>query len=153
MSPDVLFVFVPLVFLGVGAALIGFGRRNRLLATASAAWPKAEGTVTGRAVVHRQRPKGGSRWEPTLAYSYEVAGRRHAGSRLAFGSVERVTAAAAETALAPYQVGTRVAVHYDPANPAASTLDTSTRGTATTEILGWMMIALALFVGSFRLLV
>lgn len=149
MGNEWLFVVVPVVLFLTGVAMIWFGHRTRARAKASAGWPKVTGTVTAARVEHRRRSKGGSRFVPTLQYTYDVGGQRHTGTRLAFADTERVTEAAAQQVIAPYPVGGAVAVFYDPADPSVSTLSASMEGTMILVLMGWFFAIISLLIGLF----
>jgi hypothetical protein len=101
------------------------GRRHGALAAASATWPTTPGKVLRSGVLQQRRPKGGSTYRSDICYEYTVAGRRHEGDVVQFGSLDMATAAAAQKILDPYPVGTNVVVHYKPDDPAVATLETT----------------------------
>ena len=105
--------------------------------------------MTDLRVVEKRRSKGGTRYYPTIAYAYEVAGQRFIGSRLQFGDAGRITPARAQETLAPFTVGGAVPVDYDPQRLSEATLSTDMRGTAVTEVLGFIMAAAGILAGLF----
>lgn len=94
---------------------------------ASPGWPSVEGEITQS----RARPFNEQSGEPEAAkndwmaevrFRYTVQGVTHEGQRLkAFGR-HYLSREEAEQALAPYPVGARVPVFYDPARPDVSVL-------------------------------
>lgn len=88
---------------GAGAAWEGFRSRG---------WPTAEGTVTVARVTRESR-------EPTVWFSYQflVNGHSYESSRY-----DTSGGSGGQEIVAANPVGTRVLVHYDPADPARSVL-------------------------------
>jgi hypothetical protein len=94
---------------------------------ASPNWPKVEGTVVSSDVkIDRHRIRGGSHtlyYRSDVHYRYEVKGKSYESSTFMFGT-ERAfrdsALAAADVEARP--VGSKVAVSYDPADPAHAAL-------------------------------
>lgn len=94
---------------------------------ASPGWPSVEGEITQS----RARPFNEQSGEPEAAkndwmaeirFRYTVQGVPHEGRRIKAFEPHHFTREEAEHALAPYPVGARVRVFYDPAHPEVSVL-------------------------------
>ncbi len=108
----------------VGFAMLGrhgYGLRREL---ASRGWPRAEGVVRWSTMLHvRAGPQGGHALrdvEPALVVEYTVGGALHETREVRWAGVP-VWAAA--STLRRYPAGARVAVAYDPADPARAVLE------------------------------
>lgn len=94
---------------------------------ASPSWPYVMGEVTSSRPVSRQmnpaEPEGAQHeWMSEVRYRYSVNGQDHTGDRLrAFGR-QNLTKEECVQELAPFPVGARVKVYYDPAKPGSSVL-------------------------------
>lgn len=116
------------VFIAVGCGVMSFAFRQRARMAASRDWPLAEGAVE-RVEVRRQWRSGskgrGGHWtyEPYAAYAYEVDGRRFVNDRRGFATSSSSRSDAARRFVEEHPVGTRVAVRFNPADPADSVLD------------------------------
>ena len=122
-------------YLGILVALLGIilalwaGRGHARAvgrATAARHWRTAPGTILAADAALRGSAVRSSRtayWTPEIAYSYLVQDRERKGICLAFGSLRSKTEASARRLVAPYPVGSRVQVRYDPDNPDDSVLD------------------------------
>lgn len=147
-------------YVGLGLILIGvlwaaaFGYAHfRALAKARAAetWPVAPGQVVSCEVVEEEstdREGGTSTWyNPVVTYAYKVGGRELTGRRLRFGNYRSGSRRKAEAALAPYPVGARPAVRYNPANPEECVLETKKPGPIylVMALFGFLFIAFGLF--------
>jgi hypothetical protein len=141
------FVAIGVLVVSAGLAALYFGRRNRLMALASAGWPSVGGVIETN-VMSSSPPRNGEGDEttyfPQIGYSYVVGGETFMGDRLGFSFRQYGDEEAAATAAAAYPVGTPVVVFYDPANPFASTLSTTAKGTLSSEIVGGIVVALGL---------
>ncbi len=99
-------------------------------ALAAARWPTAAGTVlSSRAEPRRTLVPGGQgqtavMWSPLVEYGYRVGARDYHGARIAFGPAFSGARELADVTVARYTTGATVTVHYDPANPSQSTLET-----------------------------
>jgi hypothetical protein len=114
-----------LIFGGAALFFHVTGRKYLALAAASAAWQTAPGKVLSSGVILQRRPKGGSTYRANIRYDYTVAGIRHEGGVIQFGSMDMATEAAAQKILDPYPVGAAVTVHYQPDDPNIAALETS----------------------------
>jgi hypothetical protein len=123
-----------------GVALILFGSWFIIEGDAIDAWPTTDGevvSVTVRSRVHVSPHGAGSGstarrtrdYYPSITYRWTIDGQSYTGSRYALGyehpSFE--TRQAADAAAAAITAGSRVRVHYDPADPASAVLDREAR--------------------------
>lgn len=84
-------------------------------------FPRADGVVTHSGVRAERDDEGDLSYRLDIAYDYEVAGRRHTGTRYSYGEMGTNTSAWKRVS-AKYPVGARVRVAYDPADPDESLL-------------------------------
>ena len=112
---------------------------------AAARWPTVPGRITEARVERVLGDKwGGHRWEPRVAYSYQVNDQSYTGSRLSF-SDESTYKDWAIAKTGRYVVGTSVAVRYNPTDPARSVLEPGFRwGSLTVGVVGLLFLAAAL---------
>ncbi len=144
-----------LLFMGLFVLRMGFVQKS--LAEQAAKWPIAAGRIdaSGLQAIRTRDLSDGVGYRPwrtvfksRIIYTYGVAGQRYSADRVAFG--------ASVTASLPglvggqsrrYVEGSKVDVHYDPANPASAVLECRVRGL-------WVLWVCALaFIGSAALLV
>jgi hypothetical protein len=98
------------ICLGIGLVLGGAWSERKALV--SRRWPTVDGTVVQSRLVSRRG------WRADVSYAYTVSGVQYRND-----SVSLDVFANARGQLAQYPTGTRVTVHYDPADPAASILE------------------------------
>ncbi len=147
----------PFVAACVGFALVaalfiwGFQRA----AARTRTWPIIAGQIASSGVheFHELEQNGhSSRWQtlyrPEVTYNYEIAGVRYTGDKVNMGgAVSASTDALARRVAAKYPVGTAVEVHYNPANPAESMLETRSAVVRLFWLMPAAMLALAYYVG------
>ena len=119
---------------GLGAFL-EIGRLSRV-----AGWPAVEGTIVASSAL--AACQGPAAFTPRIEYTYEYGGVLRHGTRRDMGAPVCDTEAAATVLAHRYPVGSRVAVHVDPARPEQAVLDTA----VSTGPL-WFMGLVAAFVG------
>jgi hypothetical protein len=124
-------------FLGGAGFALSYGLDVRELATESNGWPLTPGVVLTAEVVAEAR-RGGGAYEPTVTYSYTVAGTPYVANVLRSGGFDFGSRANAEAKLAQYPVGSRVDVRYDPDDPGRAVLETGGSG-------WWGFLAAGLF--------
>ena len=113
----ILMLDVPIIL----TILIFLGRRR---VEASANWKMTFGKIveSGTRTVKKRR-KGGT-YVPNVIYEYEVGGQDYRNNRVHFGFNPPTSVLSwVEEVAAPYPVGKRVNVYYDPQNPANAVLD------------------------------
>lgn len=119
-----------LIFLGLAwLGCFGFAHsRAAKKAIAAGGWPTSIGKVLATEVVVDESGsmgEDGTTWyNPTVNYSYSVAGTEFLGNRLRFGNPHCSNRNKAEAAIAPYAVGASVVVHYNPVKPSDAVLET-----------------------------
>lgn len=91
-----------------------------LTARASQAWPSVPGEVTKCEVGITD----GGRYFADVAYTYTVGGREYLGNRIRASDGEYDAPGGAEQAIKGLAVGQPVMVHFDPAEPARSVIQT-----------------------------
>lgn len=130
-KPDNLGIAVFLLIIGLFAVLMGFA--HRVLARRAAKWPVTAGRIDSSGLETVRIDTGYRRWRPVfrsrIVYSYEVAGRRYTAARVTFGAYVMASIPALVSGQAErYAEGSKVDVHYDPANPASAVLECRARG-------------------------
>ncbi len=143
-----------LIFLGSGAVLLGLAfviwvisikRRAQGIAN----WPRGEGQIVQAdvAFLDHETPSGIERtYTPVVAYTYDVAGQSYRSSRLSFlpdSSGTFTDAGRAQELIAPYPVGSRIEVTYNPANPKQSVLKAPRPIAHNAVLLYGLVVALA----------
>jgi len=117
--------------------LLAGGAHGVIQARQALDWPKVAGVVESSEVM-TGCGRGGSHYARVL-YSYEVAGAKLQGSRLAFGNVGCGSWSAAASIARTYKVGQAVRVHWNPKQPGDSALVVGEVPSDT-----WLGIALSL---------
>ena len=82
-------------------------------------------------------------YKPQVTYQYLVMDQTYTGERLGFGS-SSYSHARAEKKIALYPQGTQVNVHYDPADPSKSVLETKATTARNFLALGMILLLLGL---------
>jgi len=131
-----------------GVALIWAWRGNassKALSQAAQRWPTAQGVINDATVVLQGYGRS-AYWLPAISYAYSVTGREFVGGRIRFGYIGTRGRGAAERMIAPYPVGSVVAVRYDPQDPQSSVLeaDRVTSNYLIGAICGAVVLALGL---------
>lgn len=99
-------------------------KRDEALAQMSAHWPTTPGVLTDR-TFDKRLTMYGITYKVSVNYSYDVAGRKYWGERLAFAAERLDSGALLDALLTKYQPNTSVTVHYDPVQPEEAVLETS----------------------------
>ena len=119
-------------------------RENVRLFGASAAWPTVTGQIGSVQIVETGSSEDSNSWcEPKVNYTYRVADREYAGTRIKFSRLKHVSNKTARAAIANYAVGATV-VAYDPANPQNSVLDRTAKPPAIAFWTGVMFVFAAI---------
>jgi hypothetical protein len=108
----------------VGAFFYARRKRNEVLADLSRSWPTVPGTVEACDVETRET-RYNTLYAVTARYVYEVAGRSYVGEGIGFRTPLISDKALADRMASKYAPGTKVTVHYDPADPENAVLETS----------------------------
>ncbi|MEZ4441665.1 MAG: DUF3592 domain-containing protein [Polyangiaceae bacterium] len=117
------------------------------LGRASESWPSVEGVVIESQITSRRMDEGGDKHKPVVAYRYAVDGKSYVGRRLHFHynwSFEGhyPDRGEAEALLAPYPVGAKPRVFFDPKAPEESTLQPGVDGIEYVKAgLGLLLVA------------
>ncbi len=116
-------------------------------AHASRTWPSTQGIIEEAWITISRSSRGPESpfedkfFYPHLRYRYQVGGQTYQGERIAAGSPTGLSSRAeAEAVLAPYPVGRRVTVYYNPRNPAEAVLEPG-----RAESLGMLLLGGLLF--------
>jgi hypothetical protein len=140
-----LFVLFAVICWPIAAWFILTGRGARAQALASQKWPTAPGTVLQSEVVRTVRLFSNEAndyiYTPTVRYAYEVAGKRYEGDTIRFGLIVGKQPFQEDGVIKPYPVGGAVNVHYDPADPKTSVLETTVTEARGRVWGGWIMTA------------
>ncbi len=130
-KPENLGIAMVLFFMGLFILLMGIAQK--VLARRATKWPVATGRIDASGLEMVRIDGGTQRWRRAfrshIVYSFEVAGRRYSSSRVTFGAAVAASLAALVRGQSQrYAEGSKVDVHYDPANPASAVLECSVRG-------------------------
>lgn len=127
--------------LTAGATLVGLSLWLRTRSRQCRHWPTVSGQILESHVDDSQLETT----KPVVRYRYQVAGKAYVGFRVAYsgyGSSRR----AMDDLIRPYPVGSHVAVHYNPRNPAVAVLDVAARS----DWAYWLVFGMAfLLVGAY----
>ncbi len=149
---------VGIIVVGLIPLVIGFlltfvwGYSDRQDGDASAYWPQAEGVVTASKFISRgSRKMDNLKYYPKVSYEYTVKGRTFTSSRIRFqiGGYYSTNRLGIEQIIKEYPVKKKIAVYYDPQDPAKSCLETGSTG-GTTFLVGMlcMLIGFILIVSA-----
>lgn len=118
--------FVPFfaVFMLVGATAAYFGVKNLMIADESRSWPIAQGIILSSEIEYIPSSGGKGSYHASVTYNYEVAGVVYTGKRIRIASLGAGDPDYARGILDRYPLDKTVDVSYDPADPAASLLET-----------------------------
>ncbi|ESY69580.1 MULTISPECIES: DUF3592 domain-containing protein [Mesorhizobium] len=139
-----------LLFMGLFALRMGFAQKS--LAEQVAKWPVAAGRIDTSGLQALRNHSNYRRWRTVfksrIVYSYGVAGQRYTSDRITFGATVTASLPALVSGQArSYVEGSKVEVHYDPANPGSAVLECRVRG------LWLLWVCSAGFLGGAALLV
>lgn len=139
MQPAIVRFGAPTLFFLLGAAALGVGLVEVRAALAAEGWPTAEGVVESsevRSEISEVRQNNRTRrmlvYAAAVTYRFTVDGTTHQGERIRFASFTSSSPELAERDVARFPVGSRVPVHYDPADPGQCVLE---RGIVPTSFL------------------
>jgi hypothetical protein len=127
-------------------------KANVRLSAASAAWPTVPGLVGAVRVDEQSQRSYDSEtnsdtvtttYEPKVDYTYAVAGRDYAGTRINFARLQFSSEKKARAVIANYATGATVTVAYDPADPQNSVLDRTTKPPAVSFWTGFIFVMAA----------
>ncbi|RUU78329.1 DUF3592 domain-containing protein, partial [Mesorhizobium sp. M7A.F.Ca.MR.362.00.0.0] len=120
-----------LLFMGLFILSMGFAQKA--LAEQAAKWPIVVGRIDTSGLQALRNHSGYGRWRTVfksrIVYSYGVAGQRYSADRVAFGATVTASLPGLVGGQArQYVEGSKVDVHYDPANPGSAVLECRVRG-------------------------
>ncbi|WP_245481743.1 MULTISPECIES: DUF3592 domain-containing protein [unclassified Mesorhizobium] len=120
-----------LLFMGLFILSMGFAQKA--LAEQAAKWPIVVGCIDTSGLQALRNHSGYGRWRTVfksrIVYSYGVAGQRYSADRVAFGATVTASLPGLVGGQArQYVEGSKVDVHYDPANPGSAVLECRVRG-------------------------
>ena len=120
-----------LLFMGLFILSMGFAQKS--LAEQAAKWPIAAGRIESSGLQALRSHSAYRRWRTVfksrIVYSYDVAGQRYSADRVTFGATVTASLPGLVSGQArQYVEGSKVDVHYDPANPASAVLECRVRG-------------------------
>ena len=106
-----------------GLVLGGFGMYRYNMGRESGSWPVVQGKIT-YARPEPRRVKSRTQYHPGVRYTYTVNGRSYTGNRITASEIYQKSRSGAEDILRKYPVGGQIPVHYNPADPGVSLLET-----------------------------
>ena len=120
-----------LLFMGLMILRMGFAQKS--LADQAAKWPVTPGRIDASGLQALRNYSASRRWRTVfksrIVYTYSVAGQRYTSDRVTFGATVTATLPGLVRGQAQsYVEGSKVDVHYDPANPASAVLECRVRG-------------------------
>ncbi len=133
----------PLVVLtsAMGAVVLVFFFAGRRIAREAAGWPVTRGTVviSSTETLHQtQQGRDVISYAPVVEFTYQVNDRDYRSRQITLGAKLAGTRSFAEQIAARYPQGSRVEVHYEPANPSNAVLQ-------ITSSASWLLLGIALF--------
>lgn len=136
--------------MGIALFLLSFAAWRR--ASRAAGWPVVPGVVTFSGVEEKKGSIGTgtnrssmTTFQANVAYTYTVDGNTFTGRQLRLDMTMSGAKSAAEVVAAPYPVGAKIEVHYDPANPADAALERSAATPLVPLVLAIALTAFALY--------
>lgn len=144
-----------LIFLVIGAALLLAAINQRKKAKAAQAWPTTAGVVLTSGLHEYQHYDSEDEhmdvnYEPQVIYQYSALGKSYQGNHISIGNISYDYGTASRI-IAEYPQGSAVTVHYDPADPSSSVLETRAAGGILSFILGFVFLLIGLAVLLFTL--
>jgi hypothetical protein len=110
-----------LLFLATIALYAGGSRL--LVARASARWPQTEGWI-----IESRTTSNCILCRPTINYHYDVKGQSFVGTNITAGPQNYYNRGDADVKVRSYKVGSKLAIYYDPKDPASSCLEAGVPG-------------------------
>lgn len=153
---------IPRLMLGVcacvGMLVLWLGCSLQSKADASKGWPTSEGKVLECTVIEKTEKNKDDGTTSVLyscdvVYQYSVEGRSYKSSQVSHVRSSSSSSKDAEDTARKYPVGSKVQVHYNPADPSEAVLETHTGGgSAILFLLGavFFLVGAGGFAFSFR---
>lgn len=101
--------------------------RGVVMQSRAAHYRTAQGIILDSRVHESSDSEGGTSYSAKLRYAYSVDDRRYEGDRIRYG-IKSGGRKRAHAFVQKYRPGTPITVHYDPARPSESVLETSING-------------------------
>ena len=144
----IILLFLGFIFILLGALFLFLTWRGKKKAETSQGWPTAQGTVLSVGVQEHSSFDDGENtssvnYEPVVQYQYAVSGQQYSNKRIAFGA-NSFDHSTAQKKAGQYAAGMAVMVHYDPAKPADSVLETTAGGSTVFMIVGILFAVIGL---------
>ena len=115
-----------LVFIGIGAAILGYALRMGSKARDSLSWPSIEGEISHSAVLYQTETSSvqgaHATYKADIAYRYKVRGRNYSSARISLLDLAS-SPGRAEQIVNRYPDQSKVDVYYNPADPADAVLE------------------------------
>lgn len=137
-------------FLAVGGVLLLVQQREAEMIRETRDWPEVPGEVVKATLGQKHiRPKkradgtrspGQTLFVPEIHYRFQVDGQPYESNRLSLGPSAFEERNKAEALLRKYREGTKVLVHYSPADPSQSILERSEPRLWAAAPLGWGLL-------------
>ena len=126
LGPAVLLLFIGLFILLMGIA-------QKVIARRAKKWPVATGRIDASGLealrAHGVYRSWRTVFRSRIVYSYSVAGQNYTADRVTFGATVTASLPGLVSGQAQsYADGSKVEVHYDPANPGSAVLECRVRG-------------------------
>lgn len=144
-------LIIGLLFILIGGGVVSWSSRATTKVAASKSWPTVHGTIVSSGVVvdsaGLRTANKSPRYEADVHYRFMMNGERYESNVLVLGAPKSFSDSnLAAKALAAYPKGSDVTVHYEPENPARSTLEhgIETQNLGVTTLTGGVFLLLGL---------
>jgi len=112
---------------GISLVLLVIQYRNLRYARQSIQWPTAPGQVVESCVIH-SGTSGNSHYTPHVKFSFTVEGKQYSANTVSLKSHPVAGRQSAEEHIAPFPVGRKVVVRYNPKIPHVAVLEPGVGG-------------------------
>ncbi len=138
--------YLSIVLALVGVGFISVGIYGLVEAAKSKRWPIVSGTVS-KSGLKETRWDGSVEYSTDIEYAYTVAEKKYLGWRITWApeAITDMPKTDAQKLADQYPTGKIVTVHYDPANPTITVLDTSVSLRVHTPWIIGVLLILAAF--------
>jgi hypothetical protein len=132
----------------VGFGIIGWGMYCALKSRIASNWPTVSGEIKS-CEIKKTTDVDGDTYRVLVSYSYEVFGRQYQGDRIAFGYSGTNSHAEHASLYDKLSMARKVAVRFNPSNPAESALTFGLKMPMRVLVFGFMWV---LFMTGFSIL-